>query len=253
MRLLFVANWKMNPDSVREAVMLWNATKKYAQKARKTSVVVCPPTPFIASCATKSDGLVFFGAQDVSLFPNGAHTGEVSTGMLKDMHVRYIIAGHSERRALGESNELIARKVQAVLASGLTPILCIGEHERGMHGEHFAFIEEQIRGSLHGISKARAPKIILAYEPLWAIGRTSAQAMSPNDVHEMALFIRKILSKMYGRSVGMSIPILYGGSVEPSNINPIVREGAVQGVLVGHASLVAKNVADMLFALEKAH
>lgn len=253
MRLLFVANWKMNPDSVRGAVDLWNATKKYARKIRKTSVVVCPPTPFIASCSTKSEGLMSLGAQDVSIFANGAHTGEVSVSMLKDMRVRYVIVGHSERRALGETNELIAHKVQSILTASLTPILCVGEHERGDHGEHFAFIEEQIRGSLQGVSKARAAKVVVAYEPLWAIGKTSAQAMGSSDVHETTLFIRKILSKMYGRSVGLSIPILYGGSVEGSNIATIVYEGAVNGVLVGHASLVPKNVADMLNALEKGH
>jgi triosephosphate isomerase len=252
MRLLFVANWKMNPGSVREAVVLWNATKKYARKMRKTSVVVCPPTPFIAPCATKSEGLVFLGAQDVSIFPNGAHTGEVSGNMLKDMHVRYVIVGHSERRALGETNEIVSRKAQATLVAGLTPIVCVGERERGEHGEHLELIETQVKESLRGVSKAKVLKVIIAYEPLWAIGKTSAHAMSPADIHETTLFIRKILSKMYGRTVGMSVPILYGGSVENSNIFAIVHDGAVQGVLVGHASLVAKNVSDMLTALEKA-
>lgn len=252
-RILFVANWKMNPDSARRAVELWSATKKYARKVRRTNVVVCPPTPFLALCAAKGDDSAALGAQDVSVFLNGSHTGETSAGMVRDIRGKYVIVGHSERRAIGETEEMIARKAQAVLSAGLTPILCVGEHERGAHGEHFAFIEAQIRGSLHGISKAKAHKIIIAYEPLWAIGKTASRAMNPGDIQETALFIRKILSRMYGRTVGMSTPILYGGSVEPSNVFEVVHAGSVNGVLVGHASLVAKNVADMLNALEKGH
>lgn len=250
MKLLFVANWKMNPSSAREAVALWSATKKYARKIKKTSVVVCPPTPFCVSCSNKSDGFVFLGAQDVSVFSDGAHTGEVSTAMLKSVGVRYVIVGHSERRAGGETPAQVAHKAREVLAAGLTPIVCVGEHERGEHGEHLAVIEEQLRESLKGISKAKIAKVIIAYEPVWAIGKASLYAMNPSDVHESTLFIRKILSRMYGRTTGMTVPILYGGSVEPHNIARIVHEGTVQGVLVGRASLVARNVADMLAALE---
>lgn len=249
-KILFVANWKMEPATAQEAVSLWGATKRAAAKTSKTSTVVCPPFIHLSSCAKTQRGTVLLGAQDVSLFSDGAHTGEISPSMLKEARVRYVIIGHSERRALGETDAIIARKAKVALAHGLRPIVCVGEKERGHHGEHLGLLQEQITKSLAGTNRATAKGLVIAYEPLWAIGKSYKYAMRPGEIHEMSIFIRKILVKLFGRTAGIGIPILYGGSVEKENIADVVFGGEVDGVLVGHASLNGQQVHGMLKALE---
>ncbi len=151
--------------------------------------------------------------------------------------MKYVILGHSERRRDGETNEVVAKKVVTALTSHLVPIVCIGERERDEKGSHFAFLEEQITASLKGIGKARAKNLVIAYEPLWAIGRTYKAALDPYALHETTIFIRKILAKMFGRAIGMSIKILYGGSVESGNVAELMKGTGIAGYLIGHASL----------------
>ncbi len=250
-KVLFVANWKMGPVTAKEAVLLWGATKRAAGKVSKTSVVVCPPFIHLSACAKARSGAVLLGAQDVSLFSDGAHTGEISPSMLKEARVRYVIVGHSERRALGETDAIIARKTKVALAHGLRPIVCVGEKERGHHGEYLGLLQEQIMKSLAGISRTMASGLVVAYEPLWAIGKSYKYAMRPEEIHEVSIFIRKILVKLFGRAIGTEIPILYGGSVEKENIADVVFAGEADGVLVGHASLNGQQVHGMLKALEE--
>lgn len=240
----------MQPESAPRAQALWTAVKRIAHRAKKTTLVVCPPFPYLSSCAKSYDGTVLLGAQDVSVFKDGAHTGEVSPAMLKDLRVRFVIVGHSERRALGETDAYVAQKVKMTLAQGMRPVVCVGEHERGVHGDHLMFLQKQITESLKGIGPARARDLVVAYEPLWAIGKSFKYAVSPHDIHETSIFIRKTLAKLLGRSVGTAIPILYGGSVEAENIAEIVSIGEVDGVLVGHASLDSDSVKNMVRALE---
>lgn len=249
-KTLFVANWKMQPERAKDASLLWGATKRAAKTARSTSVVVCPPFVHIAPLAKSIDRSVLLGAQDVSLYPDGAHTGEISAGMLTNLSVRFVIVGHSERRHIGETNEIVARKVKVALAAHLRPIVCVGEHERGMHGEHLGHLQEQMTKSLAGIGKAGAQNLVVAYEPLWAIGKSFKYAMKPAEIHETSLFIRKILVKLFGRTAGTAIPVLYGGAVASENIASVVYEGEVDGVLVGHASLSSQQVTGMIRALE---
>jgi triosephosphate isomerase len=243
-----VANWKMNPESLSEAKKLFLATKKGALRFSNTKTVICPPAPFLSALSSKSKN-VFLGAQDVFWQTAGAHTGEVSPLMLKSLGVKYCIVGHSERRFLGETDERVSQKIQALLAQSIIPIVCVGEKERDIHGNYLGILENQIKQSLNGLQKNDVSKIIIAYEPIWAIGKSARDAMNPHRLHEMVIFIEKILANLYGRDVARKVTIIYGGSVEPKNVDDLVRDGNVSGFLVGHASLDAKGFVEILKAV----
>ncbi|TAL49351.1 triose-phosphate isomerase [Patescibacteria group bacterium] len=236
-RNIVIANWKMNPASPVEAKRLFASTRAAARALRSVEVVIAPPVPFLSLFAGKRYKNVRLGAQDVFWQSRGAVTGEVSPAMLASLGVRYVIVGHSERRALGESDEIVSRKVSAALSAGLTPILCVGEGERDEHGAYLHALAGQIRRSLAGLTKNGIPGIIVAYEPVWAIGKTARDALSARGLHETTLFIQKTLNDLYGRRAADTVRIVYGGSVEANNAAELIREGNVSGFLVGHASL----------------
>ena len=248
-RTLLVLNWKMNPERLVDAETLFTATKRIAHSSRGVGMVVCPPTLFLGALRKKYDGEVLLGAQDVYHNMKGSHTGSISPDMLSSLNVKYVIVGHSERRRDGETDALVSQKASAAIASHLTPIICIGEHERSENGDHFAHIESQLIASLKGIPKAKAKNIVIAYEPLWAIGKMYSGAIGPLALQETVIFIRKILTKIFGRSVGMTIPVLYGGSVESKNIAELLRGSKVSGFLIGHASLDADELRAIVRAL----
>jgi len=242
---LVVANWKMNPSTLVEAKRLLKDVARKVSRTRDVSVVLCPPVLYLLDLVKSYKGsIISFGAQDVSRDEKtGAFTGEISSMMLKRLGVIYTIVGHSERRARGETDEVVSQKVLAALAGGLVPIVCVGETQRDGEGQYLGVLERQLAGSLEGLSRQKAGKIIVVYEPLWAIGKTAADSVSPEDLYQMSLFIKKILVKHYGRKIGKSIRILYGGSVEPQNAGSLRRDGGVDGFLVGHASLVSSDFA----------
>ena len=243
---IVVANWKANPPTLIEARKLFAAVKKAAGSFRG-ALVVCPPAPFLADLALSYRGSrIRFGAQDVFYEKGGSFTGEYSADMLRSVKTQYVILGHSERRRLGETNEDINKKIAAALAAGLTPILCVGEKGRDVEGNYFQTIEEQLKKGLSGISDSSLPKIIIAYEPVWAIGKRAEDAMKPNDVQEMAIFIRKTLAQKYPRNAVDKVAILYGGSAEPENVAGILTDGGVSGFLVGHVSLEPARFKEML-------
>lgn len=234
---LIVGNWKMNPRSLTEAKKSFVTFKRLRHSTVGVTTVICPPFVFLSELRKSYSGsAIFFGAQDVAWQKEGAFTGEVSTAMLQSIGCHFVIVGHSERRAMGESNELVSSKVKAALKSEMHTIVCVGESERDMQGKYLHFIENQIHESLAGVSRQLAEKLIVAYEPLWAIGNGNS-AMSPNEVHQMSLFIHKILVKLYGRKSAEKISILYGGSVDDENAKSIVYDGNVDGLLVGRQSL----------------
>lgn len=235
-----VANFKMNPEAPAKAIALVKAIKAGVKKITSVHVVVAPSHVHIPLTAKFTGTKLFsLGAQNAGVAPFGAYTGEVSPTQLKHLKVKYSILGHSERRALGEDNLLINKKVLATLGAGLSPIVCIGESTRDKAGTYLDFLKEEIEQSLKDVSASALKKVILAYEPIWAIGKSSDEAMRPADIHETTLFIRKVLSDMAGKSIAFSIPILYGGSVAPENARAIITDGTVDGLLVGHASLDA--------------
>lgn len=243
---VIVANWKMNPPIVAEARALFSKTKLAGSRLENVETVVCPPFPYLGAFTNAGTTRVLLGAQDVFWQNSGRATGEVSPEMLRGLGVSYVIVGHSERRALGESDEIVSKKAKAVLAEGLVPILCIGERERDADGRYFDVLKNQIKFSLAGVKRASVRELVIAYEPLWAIGKSARDAMSPRDIRETEIFIRKVLTDFFDAETAKAPLILYGGSAEPENTRAILADGGVAGLLVGHASLDAEGFGKML-------
>lgn len=243
-----IANWKMNPASVAEAKLLFTKTKKEGSKLEKVETIICPASIYLGMFAHLGTTRVSLGAQD-TFYANGARaTGEVSPEMVKDLGTSYCIVGHSERRALGESDDIVAKKALAVLKEGMNAILCIGEKVRDEDAHYYEFLKNQLRSSLAGVQRRFLTGLIVAYEPVWAIGKSARDAMKPRDIQEMAIFIRKVLTDLYGPTSASDIPIIYGAAVEEANVATILSEGGVSGLLVGHASLDVGRFTKMLKA-----
>lgn len=250
MKSLVVANWKMNPATLKEAKKLFEATKKAALSAKGVTVVVAPPAIFLRDIAgMQRGGKVGLAAQNVHYELAGAFTGEISVPQVRDAKANFALIGHAERRAMGETNEETRRKVAVAMEAKMTPILCVGEQERSQSGEHFTFVKEQLRVGLADVSPAKLSKVIIAYEPVWAIGASSA--MQPREMHEMSIFIRKMIVERFGES-GMNITVLYGGSVDAKNAPDMLRNGDVKGFLVGRVSVDSKAFGELLQALARA-
>ena len=247
MKSIVVANWKMNPQTMREAKKLFEATRKASESAKNVSIIVAPPSIFLRELSMNYKGRkLSFAAQNAHFQKDGAYTGEISMPQVKDAKASAVIIGHAERRAMGETNEETRAKVNAALAQRLQPIFCIGEHKRSGSGEHFLFVKEQLRTGLQDVAPANLGKIIVAYEPVWAIGAT--EAMSSTQMHEMAIFIRKSVVGSHGEK-GMKIKILYGGSIDETNAREMIVEGDVQGLLVGRASTDAERFSLLIRSL----
>lgn len=248
---LIVANWKMNPATLSEARLLFGAARRETARLERVEAAVCPPFPYLAALRHTGRGRFFLGAQDVFWRNGGRFTGQVSPEMLRDLGVSHCIVGHSERRAQGEGDDTVAKKAEAALKEGLKAIVCVGEKSRDADGSFFAVLERQLLLSLEGIPRRHFLDLIIAYEPLWAIGKSAREAMSARDVRETEIFLRKALTDAFGAEAARLPRILYGGAVEEGNIAEILSEGGVQGLLVGHASLDALRFAKMLKAADE--
>ena len=256
---LLVGNWKMNPTRLEDARHIVAAYKKVSARLEHTSIVACPPFVYIPLVSplknkmkrgTKSSAKIIAGAQDVFFENEGSFTGEVSPKMLRDLGVHYVIIGHSERRKMGETDEVVSKKAIATLSAGLCPIICIGEAVRDVDGAYLGAIKEQIKKSLADIPKSAGSKIIIAYEPIWAIG--AKEAMKPEQIRETALFIKKVIADIFGRETALDLPILYGGSVNWRNASDIIRIGGVQGLLVGRESVNVPGFVELAKAVDEA-
>ena len=250
-RKIIIGNWKMNPSSLRRAEDLFKSVLKVMPHKIKTDVVICPPFVYLPSVAKALAGKeklkkIALGAQNVSWQENGAYTGEISAEMLKDAGVKYVILGHSERRANGENNNDINKKIKMALSFNLMPILCIGEKERDENHEYLNFIKKQIEECLSGIFKDSVSKIIIAYEPVWAIGKSAKREASPQEFDEMRIFIKKVLSDKFGAKTIEKLKIIYGGSVNSKNAEEFLKNGQTDGFLVGRDSLDAKKFAEII-------
>jgi triosephosphate isomerase len=239
-----IGNWKENPSTIKDALALVSSiTKKY--KAREgLTVAVAPPFVYLTEAAKKIgpkkiNQTIFLAAQNLSTEPMGAFTGEVSAMQLRSIGTEFVIIGHSERRAMGETDEMILKKVQQALKSKLTPVVCIGEKERDTQGSFFTFVEKQVKAIASVITAADIKKIVIAYEPIWAIG--TGKTATPADVKEMQLFLFTILTKLYDKPTAAKVKIIYGGSVKPDNAKALHAEGGMDGFLVGGASLKADD------------
>lgn len=249
MKSILVANWKMNPATWPEARRLFQATKKAAEKAKHVSVVVAPPSVFLRDIKeARPRGRIALAAQNAHFEKGGAFTGEISMVQAKDAGAAHVLVAHAERRALGESDEDARRKVASALALKLSPILCVGEKAREEGGSYFATVREQVRIGLADVPAPQLKRVLIAYEPVWAIGAPAP--MTPRDMHEMAIFIRKSAVALKGEA-GMSLRILYGGAIDERTAPAMLREGDVHGLLVGRASEHPAKIAALLQAIEE--
>jgi triosephosphate isomerase len=249
-RRIVAGNWKMNPATLTDAKKTFNGLAKAVMLTRGVDIIVCPPAAFLAPLRELYKGKkIAFGAQTVHAEEKGAKTGETAASMVKSLGATYTIVGHSERRAMGETNEDIGKKLLRATEVGLSPILCVGEQKRDVSGNHFFFIRDQIRTALQVLPRPAISALVVAYEPVWAIGKSAKDAMKPSDVHEMVIFIRKTVAESAGFASASALPILYGGSVEPANAPTLMKDGFVSGFLVGHASLVPADFASIIAAV----
>ena len=242
MRKPFVAgNWKMNTDSSSCVELAQGIASGVTETAgTKATIAVFPPFVYLQSVIKAlGPSSVGVGAQDVYFEPNGAFTGEISTSMLKDIGCTYCLCGHSERRhVIGETDELINKKLAAAIAGGLLPILCVGEllAEREA-SETNDVVTRQLENGLAGLSAEKVSAITIAYEPVWAIG--TGLTATPQQAQEVHDFIRKLLANMYSDELAGGIRIQYGGSVKPDNTAELMAQPDIDGLLVGGASLKA--------------
>lgn len=249
---LVVGNWKMYVTSPDVAKKFTATLRRKSRAFAGVDAALAPSFTLLPTVVAGLKGSTSkVGAQDVSEFTDHARTGEVSGAMLKSAGVQFVIVGHSERRAMGESNDIVRTKLKEVLAQGLTVLLCVGERERDDNGTYLSFIEEQLGSALSGMGPIKPGKLIIAYEPVWAIGKSAQDAMKPAEVREMSIFIKKTLTQHLDRAAALKVPILYGGSVEATNAKALIKEGDVNGLLVGHASAEVESFVAILSSLAK--
>lgn len=234
---LIVANWKMNPRTLRDAKKIFNQFKKEKVDYTNKTVVFCPPSMYLKDIKALYRGAkIFFGAQDVHFEDEGQFTSDISIPMIKEAGARFVILGHSEVRAKGDTDEVISKKLFKALKEDLHVLLCVGEKVHDAQATYLSIISDQLKSGLRYVSPALVKKLNIVYEPVWAIGK-GATAMNTHDIHFMNLFIKKELIEKFGKNLGNTVPILYGGSVDSYNIKSIIEEGVVDGVLVGRSSL----------------
>jgi triosephosphate isomerase len=244
-RPLMAGNWKMNLNHLEANLLVQKLAASLTEHhLTDVEVVVLPPFTSLRSVQTAVDGdrlLIGYGAQDLSPHAAGAYTGDVSGAMLAKLGCRYVVVGHSERRAYhGEDDALVNAKVRAAFANGITPILCVGEGlEVREAGEHVPHTVAQLDGALAGLPTDQVVRVVVAYEPVWAIG--TGKTATPADAQEVIGALRQRLGERFGAETAGAVRILYGGSVKGSNITGIMEQPDIDGALVGGASLVPED------------
>ena len=245
-KLIIAGNWKMN-KTVGEATDLVEALKRELGTQTEVDVVVCPPfTALSAVSSMLKDSRIRLGAQNMSEQGYGAFTGEITAGMLRDLLVHYVILGHSERREYHkEFDALVNAKAKAALAAGLKPIVCVGETlAQREGGQTDKIVEDQIAGSLADLDNNQLKDMVIAYEPVWAIG--TGKTATTEQAQEMHAFIRGEIAKSHGEDVAKAIRIQYGGSVKPANARELLSLPDVDGALVGGASLEVRSFTEII-------
>lgn len=250
---LVIGNWKMNQD-FGQAEDLATAIQEAIEDINlKTEVALCPPFPYLELVTDLADESNFYaGAQNCSQFANGAYTGEISASMLASIGVNFCIVGHSERRKyFNETNDIVAQKVDRLIDEELIPVVCCGEQlEERKAGKHFEVVENQIKESLFHLPKERFEHVVIAYEPVWAIG--TGETATPAQAEEMHKFIRSLVEKKYGTEIAYNTYIIYGGSCNAKNAMDLFTQEDVDGGLIGGASLKATEFVKIIEAAETA-
>ena len=233
--MLIVSNWKAYVETLIKAKKLY-AVAKHLSARGVHEIVLAPPAPYIGALAPGNRSNVQFAGQDVSATPGGAETGEVTASILRGLGVSYVIVGHSERRVAGDTDHVVLEKVRHALAHGLTPILCVGERTRDADATYLTFLRTQIANVFAALPPKERAHIVIAYEPVWAIGHSAVDAIGPADLTEMVLYIRKVLSEYLPGKTSQKARVLYGGSVEEGNARDLAEGTGIDGFLIGHAS-----------------
>ena len=245
-RPLIAGNWKMYL-TLTEAVELARTVATACGTCADRDIMIAPPFTALAAVAAAVKGSTLrVGAQNVAWEKEGAYTGEISPVMLQDLGVHMAIIGHSERRLIfGEDNVMINRRLRAALAAEITPILCIGETlQQREAGATLAVLESQLREGLQEVSKAQGARVVLAYEPVWAIG--TGKTATKEQAQEIHAFLRGVLAGLYEKNIAETVKILYGGSVKPENIDDLMAQPDIDGALVGGAALKAESFARII-------
>ncbi len=246
---IVAGNWKLNKTPAETRRFFIALRNRIAGIDTRAEILICPPALALCEAVEAARGSgVAVGAQNVFWERSGAFTGEVSTDMLESAGVTHTLIGHSERRAIfGETDEMVARKLRAVLASSLTPVVCVGEtledREGGMTED---VVGRQVETALDGIAPDHSGRLVLAYEPVWAIG--TGRTASPETANDVHLLLRAKLRGIFGGSAADEVRILYGGSVKPDNARTLMSQSDIDGVLVGGASLDAESFAEIIRA-----
>lgn len=255
MRKLIIFNFKMAPASITEARLLFEIFNKFSKKIKNIKLIVVPPYIYLQEAKEKIGKECFLGAQDVFWFNRYAVTGEISPKMLKMIKSQYVILGHSERRELlGENNQIINAKIKSCLKEGIKPILCIGEKERKDNDSADCFsikkiIFEQLNDIFQGTQIEKSSDLIIAYEPIWAIGKGKPQDLT--EIEKMIELIRFWLARRFSEKIAKTLPIIYGGSVDGKNIISILKLKQGAGALVGGASANKNELTKILNQLIK--
>jgi triosephosphate isomerase len=243
---LMIGNWKMN-KTISEAVSIVKSLKNAVVDVTDVEILLCPAFTALHAVNTEVKGSnINVGAQNLFWESKGAFTGEISPAMIKDAGCSYVLIGHSERRQyFGETNETVHKKVKGALAIGLIPVVCIGETiKEREENVTFNVIEKQIKEGITGFTHEQAVSIVIAYEPVWAIG--TGKTATSEQAQKVHVFVRKIYANMYKEEVADKVRILYGGSVNPGNVSNLMEQPDIDGALVGGASLESESFAKLI-------
>lgn len=247
-RFLIAGNWKMHNGPAATRSLLTDLKEELADIPDDFDVLVCPPYVSLPEAVeTIGDGYgVSVGAQNLYYEEEGAYTGEVTAGMLKEVGCTYVIIGHSERRQyFAETDKTVNQKVLKAVEKGLRPVVCVGESlQQRKAGEHVKLVRKQVEAALNGVDGSSAAEVVIAYEPIWAIG--TGETATPEQAQEMHEMIREVLADLYSRETADDIRILYGGSMKPHNAEELLGQPDVDGGLIGGASLKAGSFADII-------
>lgn len=243
---ILAGNWKLN-NNIKESLELVTALKRNLAEVMDVDIVVCPvftALSVVSDCLLDTN--IKVGAQNLYWEDNGAFTGEVSAPLIKEVGAEYVIIGHSERRQyFGETNKSVNQKIRAALKGQLIPIVCVGEVlEEREAGKAFDVIKKQCEESLEGFTADEMKGMVVAYEPVWAIG--TGKTASPEQAQEVHKFIRDLLLKMFDQDTSQSVRIQYGGSVKPENIAELISQEDIDGALIGGASLKSETFTDIV-------
>lgn len=244
---IIAGNWKMNKTASEAKVLVHDLLLEIG-KFDQADIVLCPPFTALAVVSEMLNAIpnIRLGAQNLHQATHGAYTGEISAPMLRDLYCRYVIIGHSERRQyFGETNELIQQKIKAALTASLKPIVCIGETLAERESNSWKkVLEKQISEGFAGFGEKEMSEVVIAYEPVWAIG--TGKTATPEQAQEAHLFVREVLKKIFSESVSDKLRIQYGGSVKPENAQELLNQPDIDGALVGGASLDARGFASII-------